>query len=163
MLAHIPNSVDPERNASNLKLTLRKQRNRLEYDSLNAEMQATENGPLNGSKECEKMLGKVGDHILKGTYVIAITIVPPILNLSSYNPPINKLILSSLGGYTAFTVEHESHLLHTSTTVLWSPSRRDRDWTRQWTSVISVEVGTYCVLSVLEAVCSVSRSCGGVF
>ena len=64
-------------------------------------MQATENGPLNGSKECEKMLGKVGDHILKGMYVIAIAIVPPILNLSSYNPPINKLILSSLGGYTA--------------------------------------------------------------
>ena len=83
-------------------------------------MQATENGPLNGSKECEKMLGKVGDHILKGTYVIAIAIVPPILNLSSYNPPINKLILSSLGGYSAHdfradkiqfmnnvTVEHE--------------------------------------------------------
>ena len=31
-------------------------------------MQATENGPLNGSKECEKMLGKVGDHIMKGGY-----------------------------------------------------------------------------------------------
>ena len=69
MLAHIPNSVDPERNASNLKQTLTKQRNRVEYDSLNAEMQATENGPLNGSLECEKMLGKVGDHIMKGTYV----------------------------------------------------------------------------------------------
>ena len=52
MLAHIPNSVDPERNASNLKLTLTKQRNRLEYDSLNAEMQVTENRPVNGTLEC---------------------------------------------------------------------------------------------------------------
>ena len=65
----------------------------------------------------------VGDHLLKGTYVIAIAFVPPILNLSSI-PAINKLILSSLGWDTAFTVDQSISLLHTSTTVprscMWS-------------------------------------------
>ena len=65
MLAHIPNSVDQERNASNLKLTLTKQRNYLVYDALNSEMQCTENGPLANTEDCERMLGQVVDDVMQ--------------------------------------------------------------------------------------------------
>ena len=68
MLAHIPSSVDPERNASNLKLTLTKSRNRLEYDSLNAEFQVTENGKPQFIDECEKFLGRVTEDVIAGGF-----------------------------------------------------------------------------------------------
>ena len=69
MFAHIPDSVDPERNMSSLKLTLTKQRNCLEYDTLNAEMQCTENGPDPNTEECKKLLGEVAENVLSGGYM----------------------------------------------------------------------------------------------
>ena len=68
MLAHIPSSVDPERNASNLKMTLTKTRNCLDYDSLNAEFQVTENGPSPFTEDCEEFLGRVTDDVISGGY-----------------------------------------------------------------------------------------------
>ena len=68
MLAHIPNSVDPERNMSSLKLTLTKQHNCLGYDALNVKMQCTENGPATNTDECEKILGEVAENVLSGGY-----------------------------------------------------------------------------------------------
>ena len=68
MLAHIPSSVDPERNASNLKLTLTKSRNRLDYDSLNAEFQVTENGKQQFTDECKKFLGRVTKDVMAGGF-----------------------------------------------------------------------------------------------
>ena len=68
MLAHIPSSVDPERNASNLKLTLTKSRNRLDYDSLNAEFQVTENGKPQFTDECEKFLGRITEDVIAGGF-----------------------------------------------------------------------------------------------
>ena len=71
MLAHIPSSVDPERNASNLKMTLTKTRNFLDYDSVNAEFQVTENGPSPMTEDCEDFLGRVTDDIISGGFSVA--------------------------------------------------------------------------------------------
>ena len=68
IFAHTPNSVDPERNASNLKLTLTKQRNCMDYNTLNSKLQVTENGPEIHSLNCEEVLDEVAELVLSGGY-----------------------------------------------------------------------------------------------